>query len=504
MLTSALVLSGSALADAGDQVGRTVANVGDVRTTGLSGIAIAIPFDDTMGTNAGCVCVFTWNGIMYEPTEIFGTRPGDRFGWSVDGSQGRVIIGTPYNGERGWRAGRAWVYEWDAGSKSFVLWRSWLGRSAGDRYGNAVATGIDVNHDGFDDFLVGAPYVDRPGKGNCGAVYVMSGRTGRYMKRICGESRGDLFGWSVDSVGRANRDDRGDFVVGAPRNDDGATNAGKVYVISGRNYKTLYSFHGDQKGEYLGRAVAGILRADDDSFYDVAAGAPYYDRGSRRNTGRVIAYSSKRGEKMWHKYGRRKNDWFGWCVERAYDANCDSNDDVLIGAPRYDTPGFVDNGRVYVRSGRTGRYIESLYAPRGRVQSRSRFGFCGTALEAHPFRWKTTVMYWIGAPLYDDPGSVNEGMTFCLESTYTCGPSPIREGLAEIPTFDGGTPGVATRFDEDELDEPGAPLDGPAPGLEEPRDAMDDMDDPDVSMLPEDFSVGDVLRLVEERLESEE
>ena len=78
--------------------------------------------------------------------------------------------------------------------------------------------------------------------------------------------------------------------------------------------------------------MAGIRRADDDSFDDVAAGAPYYDRGSRRNAGKVIVYSSKRGERLWQKFGRRKNDWFGWDVDEARDPNCDGYDDVLVGA----------------------------------------------------------------------------------------------------------------------------------------------------------------------------
>ena len=96
MGAAVLSTSGHALA-AGDQHGRTIACVGDVVGDGVDGWAISAPYGDNPGVNQGRVVIeHPAFGIRVIDGNTAGAGPGDRFGWSVAGSQGRIVIGSPY------------------------------------------------------------------------------------------------------------------------------------------------------------------------------------------------------------------------------------------------------------------------------------------------------------------------------------------------------------------------------------------------------------------------
>ena len=54
-------------------------------------------------------------------------------------------------------------------------------------------------------------------------------------RNIFGELGGDRFGWSIAPAGDMNRDGDDDFVVGAPYNDLGGTDVGRVYLFVGNS-----------------------------------------------------------------------------------------------------------------------------------------------------------------------------------------------------------------------------------------------------------------------------
>src|SRR5207247_1457560 len=62
-------------------------------------------------------------------------------------------------------------------SNSLTRRYTFNGHGAGEQFGRAVANAGDVNGDGFDDFLIGAPGNSENGT-NAGKVYLYSGRTG--------------------------------------------------------------------------------------------------------------------------------------------------------------------------------------------------------------------------------------------------------------------------------------------------------------------------------------
>ena len=59
-----------------------------------------------------------------------------------------------------------------------------IGAAAGDNLGRSVSNAGDVNDDGVDDILIGAPGADGNRRTNAGAVYVIFGRKNRLFHDI--------------------------------------------------------------------------------------------------------------------------------------------------------------------------------------------------------------------------------------------------------------------------------------------------------------------------------
>ena len=88
------------------------------------------------------------------------------------------------------------------------------GEAAVDVSGRSVSAAGDVNGDGFDDVIIGAPYAD-PNGSNSGASYVVFGKAGGFRAelnlstlngdngfQINGEAQYDQAGRSVSAAGR--------------------------------------------------------------------------------------------------------------------------------------------------------------------------------------------------------------------------------------------------------------------------------------------------------------
>ncbi|MEZ5192677.1 MAG: integrin alpha [Nocardioides sp.] len=177
-------------------------------------------------------------------------QPGSYFGWAISelGSRrapggGDLIVGERWgDGGSDVAGGAATVFEGRSGRVRF----RYVGQP-GDQAGFAVADAGDVNRDGRADVLVGAPGV------GAGHVDLVSGRTGRLLRRFAGEDDGDFFGAAVAGVGDVDRDGRPDVLVGAPRHGD----SGRAYLLSGRTGATLLTLDGEAAGDAFGSATDG-------------------------------------------------------------------------------------------------------------------------------------------------------------------------------------------------------------------------------------------------------
>ncbi|MFP6743352.1 MAG: calcium-binding protein, partial [Alphaproteobacteria bacterium] len=156
----------------------------------------------------------------------------------------------------------------------------------------------DVNGDGFDDLIVGAPGVDANGT-DAGASYIIFGGQslggtvslgdigGAVLGlRIDGETQGDGFGNAVSAAGDMNADGIDDVVIGASWNDAGGINSGAAYVVFGdtglggvvsasdlADGTQGFRLTGEYAGNRVGFSVSGAGDVDGDGFDNVIVGA---------------------------------------------------------------------------------------------------------------------------------------------------------------------------------------------------------------------------------------
>ncbi|WP_430938495.1 hypothetical protein [Rhodovulum sp. YNF3179] len=195
-----LVLSGGA---AGDTIGYSLANAGDFDGDGIDDLLIGAHGDDTVAADAGAAYLVYGKAAGLGDLDLANLAPTDGF----------KLIGV----------------------------------SAGDVAGRAVAGGADVNRDGYDDLLLGAPLADDGGT-SAGIAYLVYGGHRQDVSGgsldlraltpergliVQGDAPGDELGASVALLGDVNADGFSDMLIGAPGADEGGADSGAGYVIFG-------------------------------------------------------------------------------------------------------------------------------------------------------------------------------------------------------------------------------------------------------------------------------
>jgi len=189
-----------------------------------------------------------------------------------------------------------------------------VGETAHDKAGFSLSSG-DVNGDGIDDIVIGAPgYTAELGQKSAPVAYVIYGAasmadsiplppTAGVGITLVGLSTDQLFGFSTAS-GDVDGDGKDDILIGAPEADPAnRVDAGKVYIVYG------------------------------------SAALP--------NT---IDLSSPGGVRVTTIYGIDANDRCGFSLACG-DIVGDSKADIIIGAPEADSTGGINAGEVYVITG---------------------------------------------------------------------------------------------------------------------------------------------------------
>jgi hypothetical protein len=230
---------------------------------------------------------------------------------------------------------------------------------AGAWFGASVSAAGDVNHDGYDDLLVGAPGTLNPDTGvQEGAVFLFLGRDTEVVPPptsvtdaawiAYGGQEGSGFGTVAASAGDVNGDGRPDAVVSTPRYDrpsDGVeVGAAFAYCGNGATFGSdpCWSVYGDQPAAQFGASAAGAGDVNGDGFDDVVVGVPtyiHYLSDTYHPEGAAYLYfGSAEGLASWSGWkarGDKSRTDFGASVSSAGDVDSDGTDGIIIGAPQY-------------------------------------------------------------------------------------------------------------------------------------------------------------------------
>jgi FG-GAP repeat/Tetratricopeptide repeat/FG-GAP-like repeat len=329
-----------------DQFGWIARSIGDVNHDGVLDFVTSAPTKAIGGDNAGRVYVYsTKDGKLLWKVD---GRPGDMLGSGIEAAGDTNQDGAPDVIASAPGAGKAYIYSGDNGH---VL-QEFTAEKKEDSFGQHVASVGDIDGDGCEDVIIGAPSNSARGE-NAGRAYVFSGKDGHVIETLTGERAGDQFGSAVSgSPGTKS----GLVIVGAP--GAGPHKNGRAYVYAGASTKPKFVIDADPSGVALGAMFLSVIGdVDKDGYPDVYA-SDWSDRAKGDSTGRIYIYSGKDGHRVRAIGGETAGEGFGTNPGKVGDVDRDGYDDVLVGSWQF--AGVANSaGRICLYSGKDGKLLKT-------------------------------------------------------------------------------------------------------------------------------------------------
>lgn len=240
--------------------------VGDFDGDGYDDFGIGASGDGTSVEGMMTVYSGASGGVLYA---LQGEQASSRFGYSSnllgdldnDGMSDFAVVAPLYDGIAV-DEGRVYVY---SGATSAIMFE-YDGSLYNEKLGRLPTNStVDFNHDGFADVLIGSiPW---------NLVHVYSGRTGTLLYDIRGGVENglpDLVGASMAGLSDVNGDGIDDVLVGAPGNSRNWAASGRAYVFAGNDlflqanqlsYQPHDYFDLENRGGTPGAATCIVLTA---------------------------------------------------------------------------------------------------------------------------------------------------------------------------------------------------------------------------------------------------
>jgi hypothetical protein len=249
-----------------DGFGRHVAGAGDVNGDGYADVIVGAPGNDAGGDGAGRAYVYSGKDARLLLT-LTGERAGDGFGSAVAGyARGSVrllLVGAPGAGAT--RAGRTYVYTALTASPQFVIEADETGAALGAMF---LSVPGDVDGDGTPD-VYASDFSNAARGPSTGRIVVHSGRDGRRLLTLTGETAGEGFGTSPSPAGDVDGDGHADLIVGAWQYSGAAPGGGRAYLYSGRTGALIRTFTCRIPGDTFGFDAVEIGDVDGDGMTDL-------------------------------------------------------------------------------------------------------------------------------------------------------------------------------------------------------------------------------------------
>jgi len=414
---------------AGDKSGGSMRSAGDVNGDGYADLIIGAIGNDTNGANSGMSYVVFGKATPFDDVvplrsldgsngfRLGGVASGDRSGWDTTGvgdvngdGFDDMITSAIYASPNGPYSGTAYLVFGKAtfsdlnlseldGSNGFRL----SGSAAYDFAGIQTNAAGDINGDGFDDFIVGAPYAS-PNGSYSGAGYVVFGKAsfageldgnfnldlgslnGDQGFSVPGLAAYDYAGTRMDGAGDVNGDGFDDLIISAVGYY--AADRGAAYVVFGKaggfageldlslngttvNGSSGFKISGAAVGDNLGWGLSRAGDMNGDGFSDiivssarasvngVTTGAAYVVFGTDQGFPADLDVSALDGQNGFRIVGAAQGSETGFSVRTAGDFNGDGYDDVIVGAPGAKT-GELLAGQSYVVFGKAGGFSADM------------------------------------------------------------------------------------------------------------------------------------------------
>ncbi|MBI2024831.1 MAG: hypothetical protein HYT03_01955 [Candidatus Harrisonbacteria bacterium] len=321
--------------------GSALAGIGDVNGDGNDDYAILDPRYSTGLLSAGGTTlnelgrVIAYSGADgSELWSYIGTVPFQfKFGNSLmmltsdrnsDGKRD-IAVGAPAMGVSAQNAGAILILDSTNGN----LITQYDGTREDESVGSRFSTGFDINGDTVEDFVIGDSFYTNIQFAQ-GRVIVLSGSdfSTIYTQDTTTPERFGAFGVSVGFVDDVNNDSTVDFAASSRETVAGQPRAGSIRVFSGATNTLLTQYSGTSRYQLFGNSITVLGDINNDGYNDIAS-LSVMENGQ----GRANVVNSKL-QLFWDQIAAGAGESGGADADgRGIDINKDGRPDFIFGAP---------------------------------------------------------------------------------------------------------------------------------------------------------------------------